>query len=67
MPRSNRDNLLRLHAQAVNDLERCMSNMQIMSETYGPDYPDQQDMIILLASSIVSLLELWMQFREEKM
>ena len=35
MPRSNREILLRSADQALNDMERCLTNLKYMSDVYG--------------------------------
>lgn len=38
MPRSNREYLLRYADQAVNDAERCLERLKMLSDAYGGIY-----------------------------
>lgn len=38
MPRSNREYLLRYADQAINDLERCLERLKMLSDAYGGVY-----------------------------
>lgn len=38
MPRSNREYLQRYTDQAINDMERCLERLQMLSDAYGGVY-----------------------------
>lgn len=67
MPRTTRQELIRLHEQAVNDLERHLANLQQMAEIYRPVHPDYADLLLGFASVIIEYQKKWKSFREGKM
>ena len=69
MPRTTRDELLRLQEQADNDLERCLKNMKRMTEIYSSTGQHNQYVqnVELVAQQIVTIQDLWNRFRDEVM
>lgn len=67
MPKSTREQLIRLYEQAQNDLDRCLLNLQKMTATYGSDYLRQTTMLGEIACMLGMIQKLFKQFRDELM
>lgn len=67
MPRTTRQELLRLHEQADNDLDRHLANLKSMADIYRPVHPDYAKLLLGFASIIIEYQKKWESFKDGKM
>jgi len=67
MPRTTRQELLRLQEQASNDLERALWNIKQMHDLYFEPHPDYAETCATFASFIVEIQSKWNEFRHTSM
>lgn len=69
MPRSRREELLRLHAQSMNDIDRGLGNMQRMVEIYAETGQHDQyaNYVKTIAAQLATIQEIWLQYRYDAM
>lgn len=67
MVESPRKRLLRIHGQAMNDLDRCLANLHDMYTTYEPTHPDQAVQVEAMAKGLVEFKGILERFKQERM
>ena len=67
MPRRTRDYMLRHADQALNDLERALSRLEILRATYGEIRPEYSQAVELIAATIVQAHDFLDKFRHNVM
>ncbi len=65
MAKSNRDKILKKYDQADNDLDRCLSNLRDLSETYKPAHPKQDAAIMSVVMSVLTVQNTLRQIRQD--
>jgi len=65
--KSTRERLLKFHAQAQNDLERCLRNLKAMYDIYDPDYLSNCTQLENISRVVITLQELLEKFKIELM
>lgn len=53
--------------EAVNDTNRCLENLQLISEAYQDVHPELSEYIMQMAAIIIQLQTTMTQFKNEKM
>ena len=68
MPRTKRQNLLRIHDQGVNDLDRHLENIRSLEMIYEEHHPEISEQLRNIAKFIINYQEnIWNRFRDEVM
>lgn len=67
MAKRPREILLKKHDQAMNDLDRCLGNLQHLQTAYAPAHPEQHQMVSSLCLMIIEAQTLVQKFRKDYM
>ena len=68
MPRSTREQLLRFHEQADNDLDRHLENLRRMAATYEPVHPEIAKQVRQMSAIVIQYQQnVFHRFRDEVM
>ncbi len=67
MAKRPREILLKKHDQAMNDLDRCLGNLQYLQAAYAERHPVEHQMVSQLCLMVIENQTLVQKFRNEYM